>query len=71
MHEWPMKEPKVKWPVKELMVRRQRRLLKEWLRYAENLNGPKEEMVQVCELETGDILGEDNESGSAEDLKHC
>jgi hypothetical protein len=44
---------KAKWPVKELMVRGQRRLLKRWLRYAENLNGPEEEMVQVCEPETG------------------
>jgi hypothetical protein len=48
-------EAKIKWPVKELMVRRQRRLLKGWLRYAENLNGPEEEMVQVCEPETGRV----------------
>jgi hypothetical protein len=40
------------------------------LRYAENLNGI-EEMVQVCEPETGDILSEENELGSAEDLKNC
>jgi hypothetical protein len=45
MREWPMKEPKEKWSVKELMARRQCRLLKGWLRYAENLNGPEEEMV--------------------------
>ena len=45
VYEWPMKEPKVKWLVKELMVIRKSRLLKRWLRYAENLNGPKEEMV--------------------------
>jgi hypothetical protein len=54
VYEWPMKKPKEKWPVKELMVRRQCRLLKGWLRYAENLNGP-EEMVQVCEPETGEV----------------
>jgi hypothetical protein len=64
MREWPMKKPKEKWPVKELMVIRQRRLLKGWLRYAENLNGPEEEMVQVCEPETGKILGEEDEMGS-------
>jgi hypothetical protein len=29
-----MRKPKEKWPVKELMVRGQRRLLKGWLRYA-------------------------------------
>jgi hypothetical protein len=45
VYEWAMKKSKVKWPVKELMVRRQRRLLRGWLRYAENLNGPEEEMV--------------------------
>jgi hypothetical protein len=71
VYEWPMKKPKVKWPVKELMVRRQRRLLKGWLRYAENLDGP-EEMVQVCEPETGRGLNdEENELGSVEDLKNC
>jgi hypothetical protein len=68
MHEWPMRKPKEKWPVKELMVRGQRRLLKRWLRYAENLNGPEEEMVQVCEPETGRDL---SELGSFEDLKNC
>jgi hypothetical protein len=68
MREWPMKKPKEKWPVKELMVRRQRRLLKRWLRYAENLNGPEEEMVQVCEPETGRDL---SEMRSFEDLKNC
>jgi hypothetical protein len=59
-------EAKRKWPVKELMVIRQHRLLKRWLRYAEDLNGPEEEMVQICELETGRDL---SEMGSAEDLK--
>jgi hypothetical protein len=28
VYEWPMKKSKVKWPVKELMAVRQRRLLK-------------------------------------------
>jgi hypothetical protein len=44
-------------------------LLKGWLRYTENLNGP-EEMVQVCEPETGDTLSEENELGLARDLKN-
>jgi len=64
-----MKKPKVKWPVKEFMVIRQRRLLRGWLRYAENLNG-SEEMVQVCEPEIVRILDEENEMGSTEDLKN-
>jgi hypothetical protein len=67
-----MKELKVKWPVKELMVRRQRKLLKGWLTYAENLNGPEEEMVQVCEPETGRGLSDkENELGSVGDIKIC
>jgi hypothetical protein len=45
-------------------------LLKRWLRYAKNLNGPEEEMIQVCVPETGKFLGEKNELGSAEDLKN-
>jgi hypothetical protein len=71
VYEWPMKKPKMKWPVKQLMVIRQHRLLRRWLRYAENLKTTEEEMVQICEPQTGDILGEENELGSAGDLKHC
>jgi hypothetical protein len=52
VYEWPMRKAKEKWPVKELMARRQRRLLRGWLRYAENLNRP-EKRVQICEPETG------------------
>jgi hypothetical protein len=37
VYEWPMKKSKVKWPIRELMVKRQQRLLRRWLRYAENL----------------------------------
>jgi hypothetical protein len=71
VYEWPMKEPKVKWPIKELMVRRQRRLLKGWLRYTENLNGP-EEMVQVCEPETWRGLNDaESELGLVGDLTNC
>jgi hypothetical protein len=36
VYEWPMKT-KVKWPVREMLARRQRRLLKMWLRHAESL----------------------------------
>jgi hypothetical protein len=53
MRELPMKKAKEKWPVKELMVRRQRRLLKRWLRYAENLKATEEKMIYHCEPETG------------------
>jgi hypothetical protein len=67
-----MRKSKAKWPVKELMVIRQRRLLRRWLRYAKNLNGLEEEMVQVCEPETGRGLDdEENELGLVEDLKNC
>jgi hypothetical protein len=53
-----MKKSKEKWLVKDLMARRQHRLLRGWLRDVENLDGP-EEMVQICEPETG------------RDLKNC
>jgi hypothetical protein len=62
---------KEKWPVKALMVKRQCRLLRRWLRHAENLDGPEEEGVHICEPETGRILGSEDELGSAEDLKDC
>jgi hypothetical protein len=42
VYEWPMRKPKVKWLVKELMARRQHRMLRGWLRHAENLDGPEE-----------------------------
>jgi hypothetical protein len=60
---------KVKWPVRELVVKRQQRLLKGWLRHAENLNRPEEKMVQVCELEDGRNLNSEDDMGSIEDLK--
>jgi hypothetical protein len=59
-----MKKAKEKWLVKELMDRRQRRLLKGRLRHAKNLDGPKG-MVQVCEPKTRRDL---SEMGSVEDL---
>jgi hypothetical protein len=70
VYEWPMKTSKMKWPVRELMARRQRRLLRRWLRYAENLRPiEREEMVYICEPEIGDILGEENDQRSVEDLE--
>jgi hypothetical protein len=51
--ELPMEKEKAKWPVKQLMVIRQRRLLKRWLRYAENLRATEENMVCYCWPETG------------------
>jgi hypothetical protein len=59
VYEWPMRR-KVKWPVKELMIRRQQRLLKMWLRYAESLKD-EEEVVHVCEPKAGRNLSEDEE----------
>jgi hypothetical protein len=57
VYEWPMKM-KVKWPVKELVAKRQQRLLKRWLRHAESLRDDEEEMVQVCEPEAGRNLSD-------------
>jgi hypothetical protein len=66
-----MRKPKAKWTVRELMVRGKCRLLKRWLRYAENLKATEEKIIYVCEPETGKFLGEENELGSVEDLKNC
>jgi hypothetical protein len=73
VHEWPMKTPKMKWPVKELMARRQQRMLRRWLRYAENLRPieKEEEMVYIYEPEIGDILGGENDQRSLRDLIDC
>jgi hypothetical protein len=66
-----MRKMKEKWPVKKLMARIQRRLLRRWLRHAENLNRP-EERVQICEPETGRNLSDvEDRMGSNEDLKDC
>jgi hypothetical protein len=69
VYEWPMKT-KVKWPVKELLARRQWRVLKEWLRYVEDLR-VEEEVVHVCEPEAGRNLSDDEEKRSLEDLRDC
>jgi hypothetical protein len=71
VYEWPMRKMKAKWPVKELMARRRCRLLRWWLRHAENLNR-LEERVQICEPDTGrNISDDEDERGSAEDLNKC
>jgi hypothetical protein len=54
VYEWPMKT-KEKWPVKELMARRQCRLLRGWLRHAENLNGPEKKWFRYVNQRLGEI----------------
>jgi hypothetical protein len=75
VNEWPMKTPKVKWPVRELMVKRQQRLLKRWLRYAEDLRATEKEMICYCWPETGKSLDdwddEEDEMRSSEGLIDC
>jgi hypothetical protein len=66
VYEWPMKK-KVKWPVKILLARGQQRLLRVWLRYVESLKG-EEDMVHICEPETGKSLSDDEEKRSSRDL---
>jgi hypothetical protein len=62
---------KIKWPVKELIARRQHRLLRSLLRHDENFNRP-EKRVKMCEPETERNLSDaEDELGLAEDLKHC
>jgi hypothetical protein len=61
LRELPMEKAKAKWPVKQLMVIRQRRLLKRWLRYAENLRATEEDMICYCWPETGKSLDGDDD----------
>jgi hypothetical protein len=71
VYEWPMRM-KVKWLVREMLARRQRRLIRGWLRYAESLRNDEEDMVQVCEPETGRNLNDDeDELRSLEELRDC
>jgi hypothetical protein len=58
VYEWPMKK-KVKWPVKELLSKRQKKTLKKWLRYAKSLSDI--EVVCICEPEVGDTLNDEEE----------
>jgi hypothetical protein len=52
-------ETKVKWPVKELLARRQQRMLRRWLRYVKILRDT-EQMVHMCEPEVGTNLSDDD-----------
>jgi hypothetical protein len=77
LRELPMEKAKAKWPFKQLMVIRQRRLLKRWLRYVENLRATEEDMICYCWPETGQSLdGDDddddwNKLESADGFKYC
>jgi hypothetical protein len=67
LYEWPMKK-KVKWIVKRLLARGQRRLFRVWLKYAENLSDI--EVVCICEPEVGETLS-DEEGRSVSSLINC
>jgi hypothetical protein len=66
-YEWPLNR-KVKWQVKKLLARGQRRLMRRWLRHGENLSEPEEELIHICELETGRNLSDEEDKGSGGDL---
>jgi hypothetical protein len=66
-YEWPLNK-KSKWPVQNLLARKQQQELKKWLRYAENLSDT--ELVCICEPEVGGTLS-DEEEGSVSDLINC
>jgi len=68
LYEWPMKN-KVKWLVNKLLARGQRQLLRMWPRYVERLRG-EEDMVHICEPETGKSLSDDGEKRSEKGLRN-
>jgi hypothetical protein len=61
---------KVKWLVHKLLARGQKRVLRVWFRYVENLKG-EEEVVHIFEPETRRILSDDEEKRSINDLRNC
>jgi hypothetical protein len=61
---------KVKWVVKEMLARRQRRLLKMWLRHVKILRD-EEDMVHVCEPKDRRNLSDEDELRSLEDIRYC
>ena len=67
MYEWTMKK-RVKWPLKELLTRGQRKMLRRWLRHTENLSDTEEELIHICEPETRRNLGDEEKERSDEDL---
>jgi hypothetical protein len=69
VYEWPLRR-KEKWPVKKLLARRKKRLLRRWLRYVKSLRAT-EEMVHDCEPEVGKNLSDDEEERSSRDLLDC
>jgi hypothetical protein len=69
VYEWPMKK-KVKWPVRNCWPE-DNKLLKRWLRHVENLSDTEEELIHICEPETGRNLSDEEEKRSDEDLINC
>jgi hypothetical protein len=47
---------KVKWPIQQLIARKQKKMLRRWLRQVENLRNTEEKMVYICEPEDGESL---------------
>jgi hypothetical protein len=64
-------EEERKMAVQKLMSRRQQQMLKRWLRHAKNLSDTEEEVVHICEPETGKGLSDDEDMRSLGDLIDC
>jgi hypothetical protein len=58
---------KVKWSIQQFISRKQKNMLKRWLRQVEILSDIKEEMVYIFEPKIGKSLDEEEER-SVEDL---
>jgi hypothetical protein len=42
--------------------------MRRWMRHAENLSEPEEELIHICELETERNLSDEEEERSDEDI---
>jgi hypothetical protein len=69
-YKWPLNR-KVKWHVQKLLARKQQQELRKWLRHVETLSDTEEELIHICEPETGRNLSDEEEKRSVEDLINC
>jgi hypothetical protein len=59
-----------KWPIQQLVSRRQQQMLRRWLRHAENLSNTGRKVIHICETEVGKTFS-DEEGRSATGLINC
>jgi hypothetical protein len=59
---------RVKWPVKELLDRGQRKMMRIWLRHTRKLSELEEELIHISEPRTKRNISDEEENRSDKDL---